>query len=83
MILLQDVEEVRQQPQSVAREARDTRERRDVDWLGFRIVLPIPPVSLGYLPRCILIIPDVKTSETPAYPTVFSRSLSGSNIQIC
>ena len=32
-------------PQSVAREARDMRERRDVERLDFRFVSPVPPVS--------------------------------------
>ena len=30
------------------REARDMRERRDVDRLDSHLVSPVPPVSLGY-----------------------------------
>jgi len=33
---------------TVAREARDVRERRDVDRLDFHLVLPVQLVSLGY-----------------------------------
>ena len=33
----------------VAREARDVREKRDIDRLRFRIVSPAPLVSRGYL----------------------------------
>ena len=38
----QDAEKVRQQPQSVVSEARDMRERRDVDRLDFHLVSPVP-----------------------------------------
>ncbi len=34
--------------QTLAREARDMRERRDVDRLDSHLVSPVPPVSLGY-----------------------------------
>jgi hypothetical protein len=37
-------------PQTVAREAQDVRERRDVDRLDFHLVSPIPPVSRPVVP---------------------------------
>ena len=49
-------------PQTVAREARDLRERRDVDRLDSH-VSPIPRVSLGYPPRGSPAVPDVQAIE--------------------
>jgi len=50
-------------PQAVAREARDMRERRDVDRLDSHLVSPIPRVSLGYPARDSPAVPDVQAIE--------------------
>ena len=53
-------------PQTLAREARDMRERRDVDRLDSHLVSPVPPVSLGYPAWCFPVVPVVQTSEVLA-----------------
>ena len=47
-----------------ARETRDMREGRDVDKLDFRLVSPVPPVSLGY---------PIKTQPTSRFPGPSTR----------
>ena len=50
-------------PQTVAREARDMRERHDVDRLDSHLVSPIPRVSLGYPAHGSPAVPDVQAIE--------------------
>jgi hypothetical protein len=55
----QDAEKARQRPWPVTHEARDMRERRDVDRLNSHLVSPVPPVSLGYPAGAFPVAPDV------------------------
>jgi len=47
----------------VTREARDMREKRDMDGLDFHLVSPVPPVSLGHPARGSSVVPHVPAIE--------------------
>jgi hypothetical protein len=55
-------------PQTVARDARDMRERRDMDRLGSHLVSPGPPVSYDYavgVVSCCVTYADHRSSSVP------------------
>ena len=53
-------------PQTVARDAQDMRERRDMDRLGSHLVSPGPPVSYDYAVGVVSCVPHARTIEVLA-----------------
>ena len=66
----------------MAREARDMRERRDVDRLDSHFVSPVPPVLLSYPAWCFFVASDVRTLEVLAYQNSFPGVGSGSHSDV-